>query len=662
MTALLLFIFPFYLLANTATAKKLPFASKTKHLTGKSTVAANFGWLYLSPCLPQTIQFTDSSSTTSVSIVSWSWDFGDGSTSTDQEPLHDYYANGTYTVTLTVTDDLGFSNTQIKSVTVTTNTPVVSLGNDTTVCDGIVVTLDAGPQPGCSYYWSTGETTRQIQVTTTGDYWVQVFNSTCSASSMVRVTVNPKLAVLFDFVKAATCVPVTVQFTDNSVACSSTIVSWNWDFGDGNVSTQQHPSHDYFLPGDYSVHLTVMDNNGVKDSTILTVPITLNALNVQLGNDTSICGSDSITFNPGITGDSYLWSNGDTTSTITTRKAGLYWVQVTHGICTGSDSILLSTTAPMKAYMGVDIPSQCLPVTAHFTDGSVLLCGSLPISSWKWLFGDGDSSILQNPDHVYTKKGVVTVRLVIGNSLGITDTVTRQIEIKTTMPVFNLGADTTICAGSSIQLDAGNAGATYNWQPASLINNTQVQNPVVFPAKTTLFSVDISQCGETIRDSIMIYIDSMVRPAVNQTGNVLNASFANAYQWYKGDQIIETAVNKNFQPQQPGYYQVEAINSRGCRNKSVPFFFLPQNSHNLGKAKVKLRLGPNPAHGTVTVWISNKTELSTKMLIYDVHGKTVYSGVLNGNINTFDVSRLKGSYFVRFCCGNDDLILPLVIF
>jgi len=628
---------------------------------GKSTVIASFGWIYLSSCLPETVQFTDSSYTSSAGIVSWSWDFGDGSSSTDQEPLHDFNSNGDYIVTLTVTDDLGFSSSNIQTITISSNSPTVYLGNDTTVCSGTIVTLDAGPQPGCFYYWSTGEMTQQIHVSVTGDYWVQVYNSTCTGMATIHVTVNPALKASFSFTKSATCLPVTVTFNDHSVACNSTIVSWKWDFGDGTTSTLQQPSHDYTTAGNYLARLTIADNNGKKDSTLLTVPISLNSVSVNLGNDTTICGTDSITLNPGTTGDSYLWSNGDTASTITTTQAGMYWVQVTSGSCTGRDSVVLNTTFPLAAGFGNVITGQCLPVDVQFTDSSTVICGAVPITQWSWQFGDGDSSHLQNPHHVYNKKGFFTVQLTIGNSIGMGTVVNHQIEIKNTGPKGQLENDTTICAGGNIQLDAGNIGAVFNWQPAGFFDNPHAQNPFVYPTKTTQFLVDISKCGETIEDSIMIYVDSMVRPVINQTGSVLNASVANGYQWYREGQIIETAVFKNFQPDQPGYYQVEGNNERGCRSISTPYFYLTNGGHNLGGSKIRLKMGPNPAHGTITVWISKIPPHPTKMVLYDVHGKIVYSGMINGNINVIDVSRLNGTYFARFNCGSEELVIPILV-
>ncbi|MFC2141004.1 PKD domain-containing protein, partial [Acidobacteriota bacterium] len=70
---------------------------------------------FATPC-PET-NFTDTSTDPDGTIVSWLWDFGDGNTSTQQNPSHTYAADGTYTVTLTVTDDCDLTDSISKSVT-----------------------------------------------------------------------------------------------------------------------------------------------------------------------------------------------------------------------------------------------------------------------------------------------------------------------------------------------------------------------------------------------------------------------------------------------------------------------------------------------------------------------------------------------------------------
>ena len=62
--------------------------------------------------------------------------------------------------------------------------------------------------------------------------------------------------------------PLTVDFTDQSVAGSSAITAWSWSFGDGGSSTEQAPRHIYTVPGVYSVALTVTSGDGTDTETV----------------------------------------------------------------------------------------------------------------------------------------------------------------------------------------------------------------------------------------------------------------------------------------------------------------------------------------------------------------------------------------------------------
>ena len=150
-----------------------------------------------------TVDFTDTSTDADGTIVSWAWDFGDGNVSSAQNPSNTYAANGTYTVTLTVTDDMGATDTATADVTVT----------------------DGGNMPPVA----------DFSVSTSG---------------------------------------LTADFTDASTDADGSIVSWDWDFGDGNTSTAQNPSNTYATGGTYSVSLTVTDDDGDSDTATGDVTVT----------------------------------------------------------------------------------------------------------------------------------------------------------------------------------------------------------------------------------------------------------------------------------------------------------------------------------------------------------------------------------------------------
>jgi len=79
---------------------------------------ASFSYSPLNPTTLDTIQFTDTSNDQDGTIASWYWSFGDLTTSADNDPTHSYTAGGTYTVSLTVIDNDGASNTETKYITV----------------------------------------------------------------------------------------------------------------------------------------------------------------------------------------------------------------------------------------------------------------------------------------------------------------------------------------------------------------------------------------------------------------------------------------------------------------------------------------------------------------------------------------------------------------
>ena len=101
-----------------------------------------------------------------------------------------------------------------------------------------------------------------------------------------------------------------VHFTDLSTDSDGNIVSWHWNFGDGTTSNEQNPSHVYNSRNEYSVTLTVTDNDGASSSVTKTVPVFSTADNGRNGVVGEIHDSDAIiTISPN-TDRLIWWSNG----------------------------------------------------------------------------------------------------------------------------------------------------------------------------------------------------------------------------------------------------------------------------------------------------------------------------------------------------------------
>jgi gliding motility-associated-like protein len=166
-------------------------------------------------------------------------------------------ANGcTYLVNVTLTQPPALSITA-------TVTPSV-------VCEGTPVTLSATPAGGTPAYtvtWNPGNLSgnnQTITPTQSGAYTADVSDANgCSASTVVNITVNPMPTANLSTDITSGCAPLCVNFSDLSSALAPAVITgWLWDFGDGNTSNQQNPSHCFDDPGNYTVTLNVTTGAG----------------------------------------------------------------------------------------------------------------------------------------------------------------------------------------------------------------------------------------------------------------------------------------------------------------------------------------------------------------------------------------------------------------
>ncbi len=226
---------------------------------------------YSSSTTNLTVLFTDNSTNTP---TSWLWDFGDGNTSTMQNPSHTYTVSGNYVVCLTATNSCG-SDSSCANISVTC--PAPSVGYNHTTNNLSASFMDNSTNTPTSWLWDFGDgNTSTMQnpthtYATSGNYPVCLTATNACGTDSSCVTVSVGCPTLdSDF--SASSTNLNANFTDNSAGAVS---SWLWDFGDGNTSTVQSPSHTYASSGSYSVCLTVTDSCGITDSSCQTLPITM---------------------------------------------------------------------------------------------------------------------------------------------------------------------------------------------------------------------------------------------------------------------------------------------------------------------------------------------------------------------------------------------------
>jgi gliding motility-associated-like protein len=281
------------------------------------------------------------------------WTNANGDTlRTRQNAISDSVVNlvdGTYTVT--ITNSIGCVITNTYTLTSPPFSAAFSI-SPAEPCDGSPVTftnLSTGTVSTNAWTFGDGSGDSNSSPTHTfpaaGDYTVQLIISSlggCIDTASQVITINPNITVSFTEDAPPYCVGVPVQFSDVTDGHPST---WSWDFGDGNTSDVQNPSHSFSNPDTFLVQVSVTDSfcgSGQYAASIIVnfVP------DPQLREDTMLCPNELLVLNANAEGTSYLWSTGATTQEIqipAPAAATYYSVIVDNYGCTGTDSVLITS-------------------------------------------------------------------------------------------------------------------------------------------------------------------------------------------------------------------------------------------------------------------------------------------------------------------------------
>jgi len=402
------------------------------------------------PCSPLTrVNFVDSSMGDDTHI----WFFGDGTSSTADDPVHDYPAIGVYTVSLaTYNAASGCRDTAYAVINLLS--PVVNFtADDTTVCEGDAVnftaTVTGGTISAATWFvnghndpWQVGMHMRDT-FNVSGLYSIMFtfLNDRFCPDTVIRdnYVIVGKPVANFTVAPVPGCWPLTVTFTDISTDVPGLFMTgFQWDFGDGSGATVSTPvtTHTYTNPGTYSVTEIVTDNIGCMDTAAHpSAVIVYKPDAVFTASNVHPCINVPITFNnASVAIVSSFWMFGDgTTSTATSpvhayTAAGSYTVKLVvtdvHGCTdTQTNASYINVTQPVASFTPSDTFSVCSPLTVAFTNTST---GGM---YYDWTFGDGNASAFLSPTNVYVAPGLYTATLIVRDYWGCADTASRVINI-----------------------------------------------------------------------------------------------------------------------------------------------------------------------------------------------------------------------------------------
>ena len=559
--------------------------------------------------LPHTVSFQDFS----IGAQTWSWDFGDNTPgSTLQNPVHTYTQEGTFNTQLIVENlTTGCADTLPGQVRV--ELVEASFSVDTTFgCNPVVASFTDLSYKPSTWFWQFGNgvTSNQSNPTqvynTTGQFDVRLFvvNSIgCFDDTIISKQISvyePQVA--FTAVPAQGCAPLSVTFTNNTTSLAP-ITNWQWSFGPaGATSTQQSPTFVYNNPGSWNVGLTATDSIGCPTTLIKPNAVFVSRPIANFVAQYPInCPNNPITFANSSTGSglSYLWDFGDNTTstalnpTHTYTANGSYTVSLTVTDFQGCDSTLvipnyITIADPLISLLADTTNADCPPLIVNFT-GNVISPHSF--TTWNWDFGDGGTSIGQNPSHIYATPGSYTVGVTASAPSGCnaTATIPNLININGPSGSFTI-SPTAVCPGVPITFTATSPDATiFTWD----FNNGSLgfgqTTTYIYPASGVylplLILEDSVGCVIVVPNSQPVNIHPVPVASFNQSQAVLCDSGTVAFSNTSVSTAPVSSINWNFglglgtsQQNNPsfffgqvGNYDVRLIvqNNFGCRDTAL---------------------------------------------------------------------------------------------
>lgn len=511
------------------------------------------------------------------------WNFGDGFTSTQFNPVHTYDEDGTYQVKLTTTSPCG-SDMVTYNITIIT-LPFADFASDQVEgCDPFEVEFfNFSSSNATSFAWSfpggspptSTAFEPNVVYETPGTYNVTLtaFNSAGNDiyTAINYITVNPLPSAVF------THSGTGLQITFNSAGSVGNI--YNWNFGDGQTSTQQNPVHTYTTGGTYNVTLTISNECGstnTQQSIIVTgAPSAEFIADVEDGcpvlvvHFTNTSAGNPTSFNWTFQGGSPSTST-QPNPTVTYNSPGTFDVSLTVTNANGNNSVTYDNFIEVATPTFSDFTFFVNGLDATFSNQSQNSNSSL------WFFGDGEQSTSNNPTHNYNQDGTYTVMLIATGICG-PDTSTQQVVIQTPPQSGFTVQQTDFCIPASVSFmnESSNNATSFLWtfeggNPAT----STVENPVVTYSAAGTYNVQLiaysAGGSDTTTTNNVVTVGDVPNAAFLLSTEGLTVTFtnqsteANSYIWLFDDGESSTEESPVHSYANFGTYEILLLASNNC--------------------------------------------------------------------------------------------------
>ena len=471
-------------------------------------------------------------------VASYSWDFGDGpgSIRTGPNPSYTYNTPGNYTLKLTIVTVGGCTESITLPDAVKVGTlPSVDFNVDRfTGCASDSFRFTSLANPATKWLWDFGDgTTDTVEnpvhgFADTGTLSVSLtaYNNGCrfKVTKPDYIKITPPVARFVDTV--LNCANrYTVYFDNTSKVIPGNPVTYLWTFPDGSTSTDISPTYAFPGPGDYLVTLTVTDplSIGCTSHTYKKLlPLRYETANFTASKRT-VCKNERFTLTA--TGDTtkiskYQWRlgngilfNGPRTFDTSFNTNGNHAIEliITNRYSGCTDTTLISgfmtVVGPVVNFTPA-VAGTCQSKAVTFTDQTT---SAAKIAKWTWDFGDSAVVSFTAPPftHTYKDTGTYSVKLIVQDINGCTDTLLKNNAVTITKPVAYFGAtDTMYCQGKNLQFIDSTQGynLSYAWNFGDG-NTSTLSNPIhVYTGADSSYTVKLK-----ITDAFGC-TDSLTRP------------------------------------------------------------------------------------------------------------------------------------------------------
>lgn len=547
----------------------------------------------LNLCFGDSVNFIDSTTISGGTITSWNWNFGDGDTSTMQNPVHYFSSAGTYNVSLTTSSGT-CDNTLTKQIIIA-DVPSANF-SATTGCSNTLSpftdlsTIASGSIVAWSWNFGNGDTsTIQNPIysfPTGGNYLISltvISDGNCSSSYSTNLVVNSSPIAAFNEVN--TCIGQQVNFSNQTNANGSSIIGYNWNFGDGNTDTIYSPNHTYAnVIGNYFVEYIVNASNGCSDTLTKEIRISnIPTANFNLPSAT-LCQGNAIQFSDlsSVVNDtisSWSWDFGDgeidsVASPIHSFSTpGTYTINLiaySPSNCPSSPA-QQSITVLESPNASFSYASTCLGTTTTFTDLSTPASGS-SIASYLWNLTPDDSSVFSNTFFTFDSIGSYPVSLSVVSIEGCIDIAYDTVTIH---PQPNAAFSTNLACTrqnvqftnqstcdslSSITQNTWNFGDFSSGSNTSTLTNPTHQYDTTLNYNASLIAITNFGCSDTAFKTIRVNQTPSVQFTYSPTcfGDLMEffnpgSPIDSLYLWNFGD-------NQTNQLKEPAHYYIAATN------------------------------------------------------------------------------------------------------